>query len=175
MQALKFTSADESCTLMLGTRIGQQVEAGDVLALRGELGSGKTLFTRGIARGMGVPQQVPVTSPTFTIINEYEGRVRLYHVDLYRLTTIEDLETLPWREVVFGVGVAVIEWPDRMGKLLPEKRWDIEFEFLDENRRVITFTAHGGQEEARVGSLAQELAEIALVEARHCRGSRHTP
>jgi tRNA threonylcarbamoyladenosine biosynthesis protein TsaE len=175
MQALKLTSPNENCTLLLGARIGQQVKAGDVLALWGELGSGKTLFTRGIARGMGVPQQVPVTSPSFTIINEYEGRVRLYHLDLYRLTAIEDLETLPWREVVFGVGVAVIEWPDRMGGLLPEKRWDIEFEFLDEDCRVITFTAPDGEEEARVGSLAQDLAAITVLEARRCRGSSRSP
>lgn len=168
MQTLRLTSPNESCTLMLGVRIGQQVVAGDVLALRGELGCGKTLFTRGIARGMGVPQQVPVTSPTFTIINEYEGRVRLYHLDLYRLTAIEGLETLPWREVVFGAGVAVIEWPDRMGGLLPQRRWDIEFEFLDEDRRTLTFTFPAGGNEAGFESLARELAEIALMEARRC-------
>ncbi len=109
-----------------------------MLALWGELGSGKTLFARGIARGMGVPQQVRITSPTFTIINEYEGRLRLYHLDLYRLATLEELETLPWREMIFGNGVAVIEWPDRMGGLLPEKRWDISFEFLDDDHRLIT-------------------------------------
>ena len=87
MQAVKLTSPNEECSLRLGARIGAQVEAGDVLALWGELGSGKTLFARGIARGMGVPQQVPITSPTFTIVNEYEGRLRLYHLDLYRLAT----------------------------------------------------------------------------------------
>jgi tRNA threonylcarbamoyladenosine biosynthesis protein TsaE len=160
MDRLNFTSPNEHCSLMLGARIGQQAEAGDVLALWGELGSGKTLFARGIAQGMGVPQQVPVTSPTFTIINEYEGRLRLYHLDLYRLTTIEELETLPWREVIYGTGVAVIEWPDRMGRLLPENRWDITIEFLDEDRRVISLAAHGDSQETRLARLAPELSAI---------------
>jgi tRNA threonylcarbamoyladenosine biosynthesis protein TsaE len=160
MEELNLTSVNENCSLRLGARIGEQVEAGDVLALWGELGSGKTLFTRGIARGMGVPRQVPITSPTFTIINEYEGRLRLYHLDLYRLTTIEDLETLPWREVMFGTGVAVIEWPDRMGELLPEKRWDITFAFLDDDRRRITLAAHGENQQTRLANLVQELTEI---------------
>ncbi len=160
MYTLKLTSPNESCSLKLGAKIGEQVEAGDVLALWGELGSGKTLFARGIARGMRVPPQVPITSPTFTIINEYEGRLRLYHLDLYRLTTLDELETLPWREVIFGAGVAVIEWPDRMGGLLPDKRWDITFEFLDDDRRSITLAAHGGREQARLARLARELTEI---------------
>jgi tRNA threonylcarbamoyladenosine biosynthesis protein TsaE len=160
MDELTLTSPNEGCSLRLGARIGEQLEAGDVLALWGELGSGKTLFTRGIARGMGVPQQIPITSPTFAIINEYEGRLRLYHLDLYRLTTLEELETLPWREVMFGNGVAVIEWPDRMGGLLPDLRWDLTFELLDDDRRSITLAAHGEREQTRLTKLARELIEI---------------
>lgn len=144
MPVLTLTSPNESCSLRLGTRIGEQVEVGDVIALWGELGSGKTLFARGIARGMGVPHPVPITSPSFTIINEYDGRLRLYHLDLYRLTTAEELETLPWRETIFGTGVAVIEWPDRMGKLLPDERLDIRFEFLDEDSRMIALSGNPG-------------------------------
>jgi tRNA threonylcarbamoyladenosine biosynthesis protein TsaE len=171
MDELTLTSPNESCSLRLGARIGEQVEAGDVLALWGELGSGKTLFARGIARGLGVPQKVPVTSPTFTIINEYEGRLRLYHLDLYRLTTPGELDTLPWREVIFGAGVAVIEWPDRMGKLLPEKRWDVRFEFLDDDRRLITLHAHGESQRARLAGLFHQLREITRLDPVPCRGS----
>jgi tRNA threonylcarbamoyladenosine biosynthesis protein TsaE len=158
---LKLTSPSEECSLRLGARIGEQAVTGDVFALWGELGSGKTLFTRGIARGMGIPPQIPITSPTFTIINEYEGRLRLYHLDLYRLTTIEDLETLPWRETILGTGVAVIEWPDRMGGLLPEERWDIRFEILDEDSRLITLTTGGAGHRARFARLAPGLLEVA--------------
>jgi len=165
MPGVKLTSPNESSSLRLGAKIGEQVEVGDVFALWGELGSGKTLFARGIARGMGIPQQVPITSPTFTIINEYDGRLRLYHLDLYRLTTVEELETLPWRETIFGTGVAVIEWPDRMGKLLPDERWDIRFEFLDKDSRIITFAAHGESHQARLANLAHELAEIVALGA----------
>jgi tRNA threonylcarbamoyladenosine biosynthesis protein TsaE len=162
---VKLTSPNEDCSLALGVRVGKQVEPGDVLALWGELGSGKTLFARGIARGMGVPHQVPITSPTFTIINEYQGRLRLYHLDLYRLAAPDELETLPWREVLFGDGVAVIEWPDRMGFLLPDKRWDIKFEFLNEDRRTITFAARGVNHEARLDQIVQQLTKITHLEA----------
>jgi len=169
MHNVKLTSPNEDCSLTLGARIGEQVEPGDVLALWGELGSGKTLFARGIARGMGVAHQVPITSPTFTIINEYQGRLRLYHLDLYRLTTPDELETLPWRETIFGDGVAVIEWPDRMGSLLPDKRLDIKFEFLDEDRRTITFAAYGESQKARLVQLAQQLTEITRLKTCHQR------
>jgi tRNA threonylcarbamoyladenosine biosynthesis protein TsaE len=161
MVQVKLTSPSEECSLRLGGRIGEQVEGGDVIALWGDLGSGKTLFTRGIARGMGVPQQIPVTSPTFAIINEYEGRLHLFHLDLYRLTTSEELETLPWREALFGAGVAVIEWPERLGAVLPEKRWDINFEFLGDDCRIITLAACGDHHRARLAGLAPELIEIA--------------
>jgi tRNA threonylcarbamoyladenosine biosynthesis protein TsaE len=165
MISVKLISPIESCSLALGVTVGEQVKVGDVLALWGELGSGKTLFTRGIARGLGVPHQVPITSPTFTIINEYHGRLRLCHLDLYRLTTPDELETLPWREALFGDGVAVIEWPDRMANLLPDKRWDIKFEFLDDDRRTITFIAHGDSHEARLVELTRQLIEITRLEA----------
>jgi tRNA threonylcarbamoyladenosine biosynthesis protein TsaE len=160
MHELKLTSPSENSSLRLGAQVGQQLERGDIVTLRGELGSGKTVFARGIARGLGVPLQVPITSPTFTIVNEYEGRLRLFHLDLYRLTTPEELEMLPWREIIFGEGVSVIEWPDRMGGLLAEERWDVMFAFVDEDRRSIALSAHGASQQARLARLAQELIEI---------------
>jgi len=165
MQELKLTSPSENASLRLGARFGRQLESGDVVTLQGELGSGKTVFARGIARGLGVPHTVPITSPTFTLINEYEGRLRLYHLDLYRLTSPAELEMLPWREIIFGEGVSVIEWPDRMAGLLPEERWDIGFAFLGDDRRSIRLAAHGKSQEARLANLAQELTEISRFEA----------
>jgi tRNA threonylcarbamoyladenosine biosynthesis protein TsaE len=163
MIEVKLMSPDESCSLALGVKLGENLESGDVLALWGELGSGKTLFSRGVARGLGVPDQVPITSPTFTIINEYQGRLRLYHLDLYRLTTPDELETLPWREALFGDGVAVIEWPDRMGSLLPDHRWDVVLEFLDEDRRSIYFSARGESRATRLAQLSEQLVAIACL------------
>jgi len=160
MRTVTLTSPSEGHSLRLGVRLGEQAESGDVFALWGDLGSGKTLFTRGIARGMGVSPQIPVTSPTFMLINEYEGRLHLYHIDLYRLVTAADLETIPWQESLFGGGVAVIEWPDRLGRSLPENRWDIRFEFLDDDSRLITFAAQGESHEQRLTRLAPDLEAI---------------
>jgi len=131
-------SMDEEVSLRLGRLIGSWLEAGDVVALWGELGAGKTLLARGVARGLGVPDEVPVTSPTFTFINEYEGRLHLYHLELYRLSDPDELETLPWREALYGKGASLIEWPERLGHLLPDERWDIRLEIRGETDRLIT-------------------------------------
>jgi tRNA threonylcarbamoyladenosine biosynthesis protein TsaE len=143
MRELTFFSPRESFTFDLGRQLGQRLEQGDVLALWGELGAGRTFFARAIARGLGVPPQTPVTSPTFTLINEYEGRLHLYHIDLYRLSDMAELDTLPWRDVLFGTGVAVIEWPERLGRLLPDSRWDIRLVISGDECRNITIAAHG--------------------------------
>ncbi|MEN6438306.1 MAG: tRNA (adenosine(37)-N6)-threonylcarbamoyltransferase complex ATPase subunit type 1 TsaE [Syntrophobacter sp.] len=137
MKEFLFDSPSEECSLLLGRMIGELLEPGDILALRGELGAGKTLLVRGIARGLGVSPDVRVTSPTFTIINEYSGRLYLYHLDLYRVSGPDELETLPWEESLFGRGVAAIEWPDKLGRLLPSERVEIVLTISgDESRRV---------------------------------------
>ncbi len=132
--------------MAIGVALGGVLRAGDVVALWGELGAGKTLFTRGIARGLGVPERIPVTSPTFTLINEYDGRLHLYHLDLYRVSHPDELETLPWKEALFSDAVAVIEWPERLGDLLPESRWDVRITVTgDEQREVeLAFPGSGG-------------------------------
>ena len=117
--------------------------AGDILALWGELGAGKTFLARNIAHGLGVPPTIPVTSPTFTFINEYQGRLHLYHLDLYRLGDPDELDTLPWREALYGDGVAIIEWPERLGPYLPEERFDIRLTITDERSRSIEVIARG--------------------------------
>ncbi|MEJ5301449.1 MAG: tRNA (adenosine(37)-N6)-threonylcarbamoyltransferase complex ATPase subunit type 1 TsaE [Thermodesulforhabdaceae bacterium] len=129
-------SAEE--TINLGRFFGSSLKAGDVVALWGDLGSGKTTFTRGIAQALGIPPSVPITSPTFTIINEYHGILKLYHIDLYRISGAADLETLTLREIIYGNGVSIIEWPDRLEEGdLPENRWDVLFDVIDETERLI--------------------------------------
>jgi tRNA threonylcarbamoyladenosine biosynthesis protein TsaE len=157
MQSLVIESPDEAVSLELGRRIGQWLEAGDVLALWGELGAGKTLLTRGIARGLAISPQVRITSPTFTLINEYDGRLHLYHLDLYRITAVDELETLPWREALFGAGVAVVEWPERLGSDLPAERWDIHLVISGDASRTITITGHGERNVNRLTLWRQEL------------------
>jgi tRNA threonylcarbamoyladenosine biosynthesis protein TsaE len=158
MQELTLQCPNEDTTSALGRFIGERLQPGDVLALWGELGAGKTLLTRGIARGLGVPPQIPITSPTFTFINEYDGRLHLYHLDLYRLTHPDELETLPWRDALYGSGTAVIEWPERMGEDLPEERWDFHITITGDESRTISITARGDAQRSRLEEWARELA-----------------
>jgi len=162
MNEFIFNSQSEQCSLLLGHAIGELIEAGDILALWGELGSGKTLLTQGIARGLGVGPEVRVTSPTFTIINEYSGRLHLFHLDLYRISGPDELETLPWQESLFGNGVAVIEWPERLGRLLPADRWDIKLSICGEENREMLICAHGRKTRARMAKWVEMLKAVQL-------------
>ena len=162
MKEFVFDSPHEECSFLLGRKIGELLEPGDILALWGPLGAGKTLLARGIARGLGVPPQIRITSPTFTIINEYSGRLYLYHLDLYRISGPEDLETLPWEESLFGKGVALIEWPERLDRLLPSERWDLKFSVTgDEGRRII-LAGRGKRNRARMANWVEEIGKVRL-------------
>jgi tRNA threonylcarbamoyladenosine biosynthesis protein TsaE len=163
-----FESASEDCSLSLGRKIGELLLAGDILALWGELGAGKTLLTRGIARGLGIPPQTRVTSPTFTIINEYSGRLYLYHLDLYRITEPDELETLPWQESLFGNGAAVVEWPERLDRMLPAERWDLKLSITGEENRRIVITPRGKRNRERAPRWRRELERLKLEPP--CRG-----
>ena len=130
------TSSPEE-TKKLAAKLALKLKAGGVLALEGELGSGKTHFVQGLARGLGVPANGYVRSPSFTLLNEYRGRLPLYHFDFYRLKSSLDLDDLGLEEYFDGVGITVIEWADRFPGALPERTMRIKFEILDENRRKI--------------------------------------
>ncbi len=160
MNEFLFDSPGEDCTLALGRKIGELIEAGDILALWGELAAGKTLLTRGIARGLGVPVGTRVTSPTFTIINEYSGRLYLYHLDLYRISGPDELETLPWQESLFGNGVAVIEWPERLDRLLPRDRWDVRIEITGDESRRIRLLGRGRKNRGRMADWVKDLERV---------------
>lgn len=110
-------------TEAVGERIGRAARPGDVVALWGELGSGKTTLVRGIARGLGVPERA-VTSPTFVIVHEHDGRLPLFHIDLYRLAP-GDAPSTGWDEALSSGGVTAIEWPDRVERWLPADRLDV--------------------------------------------------
>lgn len=124
-------------TKSLGEKIGKQLQGGEVIALIGELGAGKTCLTQGLALGLGVNPREYVTSPSFTLINEYQGRLALYHIDLFRLKAREEVEELGYEEYLYGEGVTVIEWAERADDLLPEEYLRIELTPLDEDRRRI--------------------------------------
>lgn len=168
MNGILLRSPREQCTLLLGYTLGRLLEPGDILALRGELGAGKTLFVRGLAQGLGIPPQTRVTSPTFTIINEYCGRLRLFHLDLYRIGGPEELETLPWEESLFGSGVAAIEWPERIDPLLPTERIEIEIRITGDESREILINAHGESSLARMSKWREPIER--LMSEPPCRG-----
>jgi tRNA threonylcarbamoyladenosine biosynthesis protein TsaE len=133
-----FTSNSPSETEALGRRLAEDAEVGSVLALQGELGSGKTLFTKGFVAGLG--SNATVSSPTFTIVHEYrDGRLPVYHFDFFRVESSQSLARLGLDDYLFGDGISVIEWANRFPEFIPEQaRW-ILFEIKSENQRAVTF------------------------------------
>ena len=134
-------STDE--TLVLGKRRGSLLAAGDVVALSGPLGSGKTYLTKGIALGLGLTDSRAVRSPTFILISEYPGRLRLYHVDAYRLEGAAELESLGSDEFMSSGGVTVVEWAERVEAALPPEHLWVECRHAGESRRTFRFEARG--------------------------------
>lgn len=129
-------SAEE--TIELGKRIGAFLVANDILALIGPLGAGKTTLIQGIAQGLEVKDYV--TSPTFIIINEYQGRFPFYHIDLYRLEEVKDIEELGIEEYFTREGVCVIEWAEKLKELKPKNVKTIEMEIVSESERKINLS-----------------------------------
>lgn len=125
-------------TFCIGRLLGAALTGGDCIALTGELGTGKTCLTQGIAAGLGVPDCYAVTSPTFTLINEYPGRnTFLYHLDVYRLGGSEDLEGIGFQEYLMSDGVMVIEWAEKVFDAIPDEALLIEIFYIDETVRRI--------------------------------------
>jgi tRNA threonylcarbamoyladenosine biosynthesis protein TsaE len=130
-------SAEE--TINLGKKIGRSLKKNDVICLVGPLGAGKTTLIQGIAEGMGVKDYV--TSPTFIIINECQGRLPFYHIDLYRLDNIEQIEDLGIEEYFSRGGVCVVEWAEKLGELKPKGSHEIKIEIVSENGRKLTLSS----------------------------------
>lgn len=113
-------------TEALGEKLGREARAGQIYCLSGDLGVGKTVFTKGFAKGLGITEHV--TSPTFAIVNEYEGRLPLYHFDVYRIGDIEEMDEVGFEEYVMGDGVSLIEWANLIEEILPENRTEVIIE-----------------------------------------------
>ncbi|PIU42115.1 MAG: tRNA (adenosine(37)-N6)-threonylcarbamoyltransferase complex ATPase subunit type 1 TsaE [Candidatus Omnitrophica bacterium CG07_land_8_20_14_0_80_42_15] len=148
-----FISKSPSETEKLGKKIASFLTKGDVLALIGELGSGKTTFTKGIAEGLGVKTAKYVNSPSFVIIKEHAGRIPLFHMDLYRLEDISELDTTGYEEYVGSDGICVIEWADKMSYLLPKEHIRIEMYFKDVNERLIKLIPKGARYKELLGKI----------------------
>lgn len=139
----KITTRNERETIELAQNFESEKFPNMIICLDGELGSGKTIFTKGIANALGIDQNI--TSPTFTIIKEYEGELPLYHMDVYRLDGNTD--GIGIEEYFNKGGVVVIEWAETIKDILPKERLDIKFKIVDENKRVLILKPYGKQYE----------------------------
>lgn len=154
--AVIFQTGSYHETFDLGRTLGTLVAEGDVLALEGELGSGKTCFAKGLAQGLGVSPEMVVTSPSFALVNEYEGRRTLFHIDAYRLENLSDFVSAGLDEYFYEGGVVVMEWADRWPEILPEQTMRISFVITGEDTREITL----GGDHPRVSGILRELTKI---------------
>lgn len=139
----KITTKNEMETIELAQNFESEKFPNMIICLNGELGSGKTMFTKGIANALGIDENI--TSPTFTIIKEYEGELPLYHMDVYRLDGNTD--GIGIEEYFNKGGVVVIEWADTIKDILPKERLDIKFKVLDENKRMLILKPYGSKYE----------------------------
>ena len=140
---MQFLSHSTQETEAIGEELAQKLRGGDVLAFTGSLGMGKTAFTRGLARGLGCRGRV--TSPTFTIVNEYEGRTPLFHFDMYRLGSSDELFGIGWDDYLARGGVCAVEWSERVSDVLPDDTIYVDIARTDEHEDWRTITVTGGR------------------------------
>ncbi len=136
-----------------GKKLGQLLRGGEIIGLSGELGSGKTCFVRGLAEGLGVGKEAWVRSPSFTLINEYNGRLPVYHIDLYRVGSQREMEELNLREYLFSEGVSVIEWFEHLPAGEVEEYLHVVLNYVNGTKRALTFAAHGRRYEKIIEGL----------------------
>lgn len=147
VETIDLVSHSSLHTERIGERLARLARPGDVLALWGELGAGKTVLARGVAAGLGLDAYT-VSSPTFIILHEhFGGRMPLFHLDLYRLEG-QDLGTTGWEETLEGGGITVIEWPDRAGNALPDDRVDVHLEHIADTKRRVVLSSTGDRSRA---------------------------
>ncbi len=142
-----YESFSEQQTKEIARLIGEQSKAGEIYCLNGDLGVGKTIFTKGFAQSLGIKEE-EVTSPTFTIVNEYQGKLPFYHFDVYRIGSVEEMEYTGYEEYFFGKGVCIVEWAELIKELLPNTVIDITIQKDDtKNEYYRKIIIKGGEHE----------------------------
>ena len=152
MKEWKVVTDSPQKTKALAEMIGRAVSAGTLITLSGDLGAGKTTFTQGLAKGLDIDRKV--TSPTFTIMKEYKGRLPLYHIDAYRLENIT--QDLGFEDYIDGDGVCVIEWAKFIEYVLPDQLLNIEFTINDDDSRTLTLQGHGDKYEEVISKICTQ-------------------
>jgi len=152
--ALLLNLPGPAATARLGRLLGEMLLPGDVILLYGPLGAGKTTLTQAIGIGADIPPDCYITSPTYSLAHEYPGRLSLYHLDLYRLQNEEEIEELGFTEFIYGRGATIIEWPERLGMLLPGEALRLELVITGETSRSAGLTSLGRQWSERLTGLA---------------------
>jgi tRNA threonylcarbamoyladenosine biosynthesis protein TsaE len=144
MDRYVFLSTSPTVTLNFSKRVGERLKAGSIVALIGELGCGKTLFTRGICAGVGVPEKY-INSPTFAFVNEYRGNLPVFHIDLYRLGSITEIMEIGMLDylVKAPTGILVVEWAEKILSLLPKEYLQVQFQVLSARRRRLELIGFG--------------------------------
>ena len=140
---MQFVSHSTQETEQFGEEVAKSLRGGDVLAFTGSLGMGKTAFTRGLARGLGCRGRV--TSPTFTIVNEYDGKTPLFHFDMYRLGSSDELFDIGWGDYLARGGVCAVEWSERVSDALPDDTIYVDIARGEEDENTRTITVTGGR------------------------------
>ena len=152
MRSVEFISNNERMTMAIGKQLAQSLHPGAIVALFGDLGSGKTTLVKGIAQGLKINKS-KVNSPTFVLMNIYDGRLPLYHFDFYRLEDVKEISRIGCHEFFYGEGVCVIEWAERLGRLLPTEYLKIELQHKKENQRLLKFTTQGKRYHDLLGAM----------------------
>lgn len=152
--SVKYVTTSVQKTVWLGQQLGAQLRDGDIIALVGDLGGGKTWFTKGVAMALEINPDT-IVSPTFTLVNEYDGRCKLFHIDLYRLKDKAEIIALDLDEYFSGQGIVVVEWADRWPGELPGDTVEVALHIVDEHTRELGFSAS----QARANKIIRALKE----------------
>jgi len=167
MGAWSVISHSQRQTKSCGKKLAPLLEGGDIIGLRGELGAGKTCLVRGVAEGLGVGEKAWIRSPTFTLINEYHGRLPVYHIDLYRVSGHAEQEGLNLSEYLYGDGVCLVEWFEYLPADETEEFLEVNLTHAGAARRRLTFSAHGARYERVVEALRNKRFRDSKFKGQH--------
>jgi tRNA threonylcarbamoyladenosine biosynthesis protein TsaE len=154
MKSFKITSLSQNQTIQTAESLARWIKPGDVICLYGDLGAGKTTFVKGLAKALKVKEN-QVNSPTFVLMNAYEGKFPMYHFDLYRLDDLSDMRRIGLDEFLYGDGICVIEWADKLKELTPQEYLAVSLEHKDEHTRLLCLEAHGKRYEILISKLKE--------------------